>query len=268
MDREGLHSLDEGKGHTGFGQGNDMAQIKTNAIIIGRTDYRDNDRMLALFSPTLGRIDAIARRAKSPKSPLLSASELFCSGEYVLYETKEHATVVSCQVTDAFYPLREDYERFSHGTLMLEMSRAIVQPGQENERFFLHLIRSLAHLAYGSYPPKSVTTVFMMGLLSLNGYKPIVTRCMQCGKVVDAGRAEQDAFRFSAGAGGILCGSCRQEGSVLLDGKDIADLQQIMRKGLDALDGGLDVSGRVYSAILEMVRNRTESSFQSDKMIF
>ena len=245
-----------------------MAQIKTNAIVIGRTDYRDNDRMVALFSPTMGRIDAIARRAKSPKSPLLSASELFCSGEYVLYQTNEHATIVSCQVADAFYPLREDYERFSHAALMLEMSRAVVQPDQENERFFLHLVRSLAHLAYGDYSPKSVTTVFMMGLLSLNGYRPIVGRCVQCGKVVETDGKRSEEFQFSAKAGGIICGACRREGAKQLTEKDIQDMQLIMHKGLDALDEGLTVSGRVYASVLEMVRDRTESSFQSEKMIF
>ena len=111
-----------------------MAQIKTNAVVIGRTDYRESDRMLTLFSPDRGRLEVLARRAKSPKSPLLSASELFCSGEYLLYTSGEHASLVSCQVTDAFYPLREDYGRLSHGTLMLEMCRVVVQP---DGRYFL-----------------------------------------------------------------------------------------------------------------------------------
>ncbi|MBQ8094044.1 MAG: DNA repair protein RecO [Clostridia bacterium] len=247
-----------------------MAQIKINAIVIGRTDYRDNDRILALFSPTLGRIDAIARRAKSPKSPLLSASELFCSGEYVLFQSKEHATVVSCQVTDAFYPLREDYERFSHGTLMLEMSRVVVQPEQENERFFLHLLRSLAHLAYGGYPPKSVTAVFMMGLLSLNGFRPVVTRCASCGRQIPASEQQTgsaDPAWFSVKAGGLLCRECRGESAAGMTVKDVSDLQQIMKKGLKALEDGLDVSSSVFSAVLGMVKDRLEAEFQSDKMI-
>ena len=38
-----------------------MGQITTNAIVLRRVDYRENDRMLTLFSPTLGRIDALCR---------------------------------------------------------------------------------------------------------------------------------------------------------------------------------------------------------------
>ena len=36
-----------------------MSQLVTNAIVVRRADYRENDRMITLFSPTLGRIDAL-----------------------------------------------------------------------------------------------------------------------------------------------------------------------------------------------------------------
>ena len=58
-----------------------MGQTTTNAIVLRRADYRENDRMLTLFSPTLGRIDALCRGCRRQKSPLMAASELFCSGE-------------------------------------------------------------------------------------------------------------------------------------------------------------------------------------------
>ena len=43
-----------------------MGQITTNAIVLRRVDYRENDRMLTLFSPTLGRIDALCRGCRLP----------------------------------------------------------------------------------------------------------------------------------------------------------------------------------------------------------
>ena len=49
-----------------------MAQITTNAIVLRRADYRENDRMLTLFSPTHGRIDALARGCR--RQPRQSAS--------------------------------------------------------------------------------------------------------------------------------------------------------------------------------------------------
>ena len=146
-----------------------MGQITTNAIVLRRVDYRENDRMLTLFSPTLGRIDALCRGCRRQKSPLMAASELFCTGEYVLYQARERTTVVSCQITDSYYPLRVDYERLSHGMYALELCSAAVQPAQENERLFLLLLKSLAYLCYDTVAPRRVTAVFLMGMTSLLG---------------------------------------------------------------------------------------------------
>ena len=166
-----------------------MAQLTTSAIVLRRADYRDNDRMLTLFSPTLGRIDALCRGCRRQKSPLMAASELFCSGEYVLYQTGERTTVVSCAVSESFYALRGDYERLAHGMYALELCAAAVQPAQENERLFLLLLHSLAHLCYSEIPPRRVTAVFLMGMTSLLGFRPQVGRCARCGRGVSRNRS-------------------------------------------------------------------------------
>ena len=190
-----------------------MPQIVTNAVVLRRADYRENDRMLTLFSPTLGRIDALSRGCRRQKSPLMAASEVFCAGEYVLYTAGERMTVVSCQVEDTFYPLRADFERLAHGMYALELCAAAVQPEQENERLFLLLLRSLAHLAYSEVDARRVTAVFLMGLTSLIGFRPQVGRCVRCGMPIPpippAGMDVRTPIAaFSGEQGGVLCSAC------------------------------------------------------------
>ena len=174
-----------------------MTQITTNAIVLRRADYRENDRMLTLFSPTLGRIDALARGCRRQKSPLMAASEVFCAGEYVLYAAGDRMTVVSCAVQDTFYPLRSDFDRLAHGMYALELCAAAVQPEQENERLFLLLLRSLAHLAYSGTDARRVTAVFLMGFVSLLGFRPQVGRCAGCGALV-APRCQKPTTAYAA----------------------------------------------------------------------
>ena len=174
-----------------------MAQITTHAIVVRRADYREHDRMITLFSPTLGRIDALCRGCRRQKSPLMTASELFCTGEYVLFQSQERTTVVSCQVSDSYYALRNDYEKLSHGMYMLELCGAAIQPAQENERLFMLLLRSLAHLCYGETEPRRVTAVFLMGLTSLLGFRPQVGRCARCGTPVLQNRTNDDAVSYT-----------------------------------------------------------------------
>lgn len=247
-----------------------MAQLTTSAIVLRRADYRDNDRMLTLFSPTLGRIDALCRGCRRQKSPLMAAAELFCTGEYVLYQSRERTTVVSCTVSDTFYPLRGDYERLSHGLYALELCAAAVQPAQENERLFLLLLRSLAHLSYGDVPARRVTAVFLMGMTSLLGFRPQVGRCARCGRpiVLNGLADEETAAAFYGEAGGVLCLACGAGEGCRLTARDVRYLQDVMRRGLDSLaDSDAVCPDALFAALRQMAEGRLEAPIRSGRLL-
>ncbi|MBR3796506.1 MAG: DNA repair protein RecO [Clostridia bacterium] len=246
-----------------------MAQIVTNAIVLRRADYRENDRMITLFSPSMGRIDALCRGCRRQKSPLMAASELFCAGEYVLYQTSERTTVVSCQVTDTYYALRNDYERLSHGMYMLELCGAAVQPAQENERLFLLLLRALAHLCYGDVPARRITAVFLMGMTSLLGFRPQVGRCAKCGTPVLQNRTNDETLiaAFSPEHGGVLCPGCSAGERCRLREKDVVYLQEIMRRGIKSLDAEGDCPQALFDALRSMAEGRLDTPIRSGRML-
>lgn len=246
-----------------------MAQITTNAIVLRRADYRENDRMITLFSPTLGRIDALCRGCRRQKSPLMAASEVFCSGEYVLYQSREHTTVVSCSVQDTFYALRGDYDRLSHGMYALELCAAAVQPEQENERLFLLLLRSLAHLCYGVSEPRRVTAVFLMGMTSLLGFRPQVGRCARCGERLVPQAQEENAFfaAFSPQAGGVVCPVCGAAERCRLSAEDVRYLQDIMRRGLESLESDAHCGDELFAALRALAEERLDVPIRSGRML-
>lgn len=249
-----------------------MPQIKTDAIVLRRADYRENDRMLTLFSPTMGRIDALARGCRRPKSPLMAAAEAFCAGEFVLYAAGERMTVVSCAVQDTFYPLRADFERLAHGMYALELCAATVQPGQENERLFLLLLRSLAHLAYGEVNARRVTAVFLMGFMSLTGFRPQVGRCVRCGMPVapviprDAA-ADAPVAAFSPEHGGVMCLGCGAGEACRLSAAELNALQAIMRRGIRTLEEEAEISDGLFSALRSMAEQRLDVPVRSGRML-
>lgn len=246
-----------------------MPQLTTNAIVLRRADYRDNDRMITLFSPTLGRIDALCRGCRRQKSPLMAASELFCAGEYVLYTSREHVTVVSCQVTDTYYSLRADYEKLSHGMYALELCAAAVQPDQENERLFLLLLRSLAHLCYGDVPPRRVTAVFLMGFVSLLGFRPQVARCARCAESVLPSKAPEGApaASFDPQTGGVICPACRAGEKCRLFESDVLYMQGIMKTGLKSLETEGECSDDLFEALRQMAEERVDVPVKSGKLL-
>jgi len=250
-----------------------MPQIITNAIVLRRADYRENDRMLTLFSPTLGRIDALSRGCRRQKSPLMAASEVFCAGEYVLYTAGERMTVVSCTVQDTFYPIRSDFDRLAHGMYALELCAAAVQPDQENERLFMLLLRSLAHLAYSErVAPRRVTAVFLMGLTSLIGFRPQVGRCARCAMpiapIVPTGQtADAPIAFFSPEQGGVLCTSCGAGEMCRIGAKELNSLQAIMRRGIRTLEEEAEISDTLFAALRRMAEDRLDTPIRSGKML-
>lgn len=246
-----------------------MAQITTNAIVVRRADYRENDRMITLFSPTMGRIDALCRGCRRQKSPLMAASELFCAGEYVLYQTRERATVVSCQVSDTYYALRSDYQKLSHGMYMLELCGAAIQPAQENERLFMLLLRALAHLCYGEAAPRRITAVFLMGMTSLLGFRPQVGRCARCGASILQERGGGDALvaSFSPEAGGVLCTGCGAGEQCRLRERDVLYLQDIMKRGLGSLDDDAECPDALFGALRALAEGRLDMPIRSGKTL-
>ena len=179
-----------------------MPAISTPALVIRRSDYSDYDRMVTLFSPTYGRIDAIARGCRRPKSPLLNCCEPFVSGEFQLYQRGERFSVDQCQISESFYELRSDYDRLQHGVYWLKLLDTAVMPDVPLPDLFLIALRALAHLNYSELPPELLTMSFEMHLMAQLGYAPRADACQICGAPID-GDARFDAIR-----GGCTCLHC------------------------------------------------------------
>lgn len=179
-----------------------MSALNTPALVIRRADYSDYDRMVTLFSPEHGRIDAIARGCRKQKSALHNACEPFVSGEFQLYQRGERFAIEQCQITESFFDLRMDYDRLQHGAYWLHLLEAAVMPDVPMPDLFLITLRALAHLNYSGIQPELLTMAFEMHFMAQLGYAPRMDVCLKCGRSVDG-----DA-RFDVDRGGCVCLSC------------------------------------------------------------
>lgn len=179
-----------------------MAGLITDALVLRHSDYGDYDRMVTLFSPEYGRIDAIARGCRRPKSPLVNAVEPFTSGEFQLYYRRDRYSIDQCQIKESFYELRTDYDRLVHGMYWLKLLDAAIMAEAPARDLFLITLRALAHLNYSDLPPALLTMAFEMHFMAQLGFAPRMNQCVQCGSAIDG-----DA-RFDARLGGAVCLNC------------------------------------------------------------
>ncbi len=182
--------------------------ITTKAMVLRRSDWRDYDRMVTLFSPDMGRVEAVVRGCRRPRSPLINAAEPFCAGEYTLSEEKGRFTVTACQVQESNFPIRQDVDKLTHGAYYLHLTGLAALPGEANEELFLLTLKALAFLSYSTLPPELITAAFELHFLQLSGQAPRVDRCVTCGRDVSTPAGSSGPLRFSERLGGAVCGRC------------------------------------------------------------
>ena len=151
-----------------------MPVLTTDALVLRRADYADYDRMVTLLTPEHGRLDAVARGCRRPRSPLVNAAEPFISGEFQLFRKGERYSIEQCQVREGFYDLRTDYDRLVHGAYWLRLLDAGVPRDVPAPDIFMLALKALAHLNYAAdLPPTMLTLAFEAHFMALSGYPPV-----------------------------------------------------------------------------------------------
>lgn len=173
--------------------------VKTQAIVILKTDYKEADRIITLFSPELGKISACARGVKKQNSKLRSASEMFVFGDFLLTESRSRYTVTGFDLVYDFSFLRTDFEKLSAAALMTDMCARTLKENEKNTDLFTLLLRSLGALEKQS--TAFVLTVYLLKFCTAIGYMPQFLHCCACGS-----KSELVSFDFASG--GMLCLKC------------------------------------------------------------
>ena len=203
---------------------------KCRAVVVRAVDYKDNDKILTLFSLEGGLISAAIRGVKKAGAKLKFAAQPFCFCEYVLNKKGDKRSVVSADIIESFYPIREDIEKYYSGAVALEFVNDFVQEGMEGESLFLLLLEFFKSLCYTDAPPKLALAKFLLGALSFAGYELSVGGCYKCRKSIK----NRAFFDFNIGAG--VCENCHENTDVEINPATLDLLADIYGASFDELE--------------------------------
>ena len=179
-----------------------MIILNTQGIVLKAVRYKDNDLILTIFTRKLGKIAALAKGAKKNKSSLLSSSQLFSYSNYTLKRQGNMYRVNQSDIIKSFYDLSYDLEAFSYATYITKLVESSTLENQTNNRLFVLLAQTLYLYTLDNIDKQFVTRAFELKFLDYIGFKPIVSRCVNCGE------KNSNNFVFNAYEGGTLCESC------------------------------------------------------------
>ncbi len=179
-------------------------RIISDAVVLKTVDYGENDKILTLLTPALGKISAGIKGVKKPNAKLKFAAQPFCFGEYALERRGERFTVVNCAEYESFFDLSSDICRYFAACAAAEAACALGYEGGECAEVFKELITAFTLFCAGKEETSAVLIKFLTLALRVSGYGISVDNCVECGsKLVEA-----DKMRFDCDAGAFTCYDC------------------------------------------------------------
>ena len=162
------------------------------------------DRIIVLLTPGHGKVRAVAKGVRRPKSRLGGRLEPLSHVELLLYEGRELDIVSQAEMVEPWRPLHDDLNRLSQGLAMTEATEQVAQEREASEPLYRLLVGALRTLV--DRPGPLVLASFYWKLLALDGAGPVLGSCAGCG----AGPPAVNLVAFDIGQGGALCRDCRR----------------------------------------------------------
>ena len=177
---------------------------QTEAIIIKKTKLGEADRILTLYTPHLGKIQAVAKGVRRPRSKLAGHLELLTYSLVSLARGRNLDVITGSQTINSFLPLKSDLWLTSCALYATELVNQFTPDHVENYPLFQLLLETMEQLCQAGNKELTLR-YFELHLLNEVGYRPQLHRCVSCHQPLEPAI---NSFCFSAG--GMLCSSCSQ----------------------------------------------------------
>ena len=191
-------------------------KFKTEAIVLRSIRYGEADRVLHLYSASRGRMGAIAKGVRRPRSRFGGRLEPFFRLDLVLHEGRGDLATVTAAHTVAAHPnLRASGPALGAAARACDAVLRLLDSAEANPAAYNLLSRYLALLdgeesvdgdgSADGAAGLATALAFRLKLALAAGFAPELASCARCG--------EGDGLAgFSGDAGGVVCAACERGG--------------------------------------------------------
>ncbi|MDH7600060.1 MAG: DNA repair protein RecO [Sedimentisphaerales bacterium] len=184
--------------------------IKDQAICIRTIDYAETSQVITLLTDTYGKIRAIAKGSKRPRSPFGGPIEVFSYGPAVILD-KPHAqlgTLTEFQPRfEIISGLTRNLQAYNAAMLAAELVDRFTKDHDPHPGLYQLVLGFLRDVVSGPNPLPA-TIGFQLGLLRQVGMQLVLDGCANCRRPYSE---DWPAYYFSSSANGLVCRDC--EGS-------------------------------------------------------
>jgi len=205
---------------------------RVSALVLRQRELAEADRILLLLTSERGKLSALAKGVKKPRSKLAGGLQLFSHVRLLLAVGRNLDPITQCQPLESFLPLRQDLHRFALASHLAELADCFTEQGARLSGLYDLLLNSLRALAV-SPEPELIGRGFELKLMNLLGYAPELSVCVSCGreKSEEKPSGAQPSIAFSVALGGLVCSRCRRgmSGLVSLSPASLEAMWRLLR---------------------------------------
>ncbi|MBM3163791.1 MAG: DNA repair protein RecO [Chlorobi bacterium] len=160
--------------------------VKTRAVVLRETKFRDQSKICTLFTRDFGKIPVILKGARNPKSRLSGKFSPGCVLDIVLYKKNNREVQLVSESSVVCSPLASepDMERFAAMYRIVDLVSHAIEEEEKNLPIFSLLERTLDALYSTREHFELLLAWFLLHLVSQLGFEPSVRRCVFCGEEV------------------------------------------------------------------------------------
>ena len=181
--------------------------LKTEAVVLRSIRYGEADRILHLYTPTRGRVSAIAKGVRKTRSRFGGRLEPFFHLRLVLHEGRSDLlTVTSAETVSPHARLREGGPTLDAAARACDAVNRLFGEAEPSEPVWFLLVNELGLLERDPrHAGHANQLAFRLKLLVAAGFAPQLSACAACGE-------PEHLVGFSGAAGGVVCASCEGGG--------------------------------------------------------
>ncbi|MDF1562689.1 MAG: DNA repair protein RecO [Deltaproteobacteria bacterium] len=188
-----------------------MITSRSEALVLGLSDYGEGHRLVRLFDRETGLVKAFAPAARKSRKRYGGTLEPMAHLEVVLTRRpgRDLPSLDEARVLHLRLTLREHLERIFLGTYLVELTGMILREDQPQAALFDLLVAALDGLDGKEEGREGILSPWGRiamdhAILESYGAAPHLAACASCGRTPEAERS-----RYSVREGGLCCQQCQ-----------------------------------------------------------
>jgi DNA repair protein RecO (recombination protein O) len=182
------------------------AIIKTEAVVLSKLNYGDSSSIVNLYTKDYGKLSAILKGGRNPKSKLSLVVDPINYLEVIIYNkpSRDLQILSSADIKSHYHKIKEDLDKLKYAHAVIELVKNLSVEHESNKKLFTGIIRILKLIDEGNEHPGIQFGRFFLFFLKEMGYEFQIKKCASCGKI-NLSELEL-SYNYEIG---ILCDSCR-----------------------------------------------------------